>query len=40
VVDVNHVSTDRQIADALTKPLGRMKFSELRRQLGVIRIQE
>jgi hypothetical protein len=40
VVDVNHVSTDRQIVDALTKPLGRMKFSELRRQLGVVRIQE
>jgi hypothetical protein len=40
VVDKNPVSTDRQIADALTKPLDRMKFSELRRQLGVVRVQE
>jgi hypothetical protein len=39
VVDVNHVSTDEQLADILTKPLGRISFTEMRRQLGFIRVQ-
>lgn len=33
--EVNHISTDRQLADILTKPLGRIKFVEMRPQLGV-----
>jgi hypothetical protein len=39
MVDVAHVSSNGQLADALTKPLGQMKFSELRRQLGVVKIE-
>jgi hypothetical protein len=38
VIDVEHVSTDEQLADILTKPLGRVRFSKMRRQLGVIRV--
>jgi hypothetical protein len=37
-VDVEHVSIDGQLADILTKPLGRIRFAEMRRQLGVIRV--
>jgi hypothetical protein len=35
IVEVDHVSTDRQLVDILTKPLGRIKFVEMRQQLGV-----
>jgi hypothetical protein len=35
VVDVSHLGTDDQLADILTKPLGRVKFVELRSRLGV-----
>jgi hypothetical protein len=35
VLDVDHVGTDRQVADILTKPLGRIKFVEFRLKLGV-----
>jgi hypothetical protein len=38
VVEVEHVSTDEQLADILTKPLGRVRFAEMRRQLGIIKI--
>ena len=34
-VEVDHISTDRQLADILTKPLGRIKFVEMRQKLGV-----
>jgi hypothetical protein len=37
-VEVKHVSTDDQLAEILTKALGRVKFIELRRQLGVVRV--
>ena len=35
IAEVDHVSTDRQLADILTKPLGRIKFVEMCQQLGV-----
>lgn len=38
VLGVEHVSTDSQFADILTKPLARIRIAELRRQLGIIKI--
>ena len=37
-VEVDHVGTDGQLADILTKALGRVKFVEMRQKLGVIRV--
>jgi hypothetical protein len=37
-MEVEHVRTEEQLADILTKPLGRDKFCELRVQLGVCKI--
>jgi hypothetical protein len=34
-LDVDHVSTNGQLADMLTKVLGRTKFIEMRQKLGV-----
>ena len=38
VVELEHVRTDDQLADILTKALGRIRFAELRRQLGVVKV--
>jgi hypothetical protein len=38
-VDVDHVGTRDQLADILTKALGRVRFLELRQQLGVVEVQ-
>ena len=38
IAEVEHVSTDRQLADILMKPLGRIKFVEMRQQLGVSKL--
>jgi len=40
VVSVEHVRTEDQLADILTKPLGRVRFVELRSRLGVVRVQQ
>ena len=38
-VDIDHVSTSEQLADILTKALGRVRFAELRQLLGVVPVQ-
>jgi hypothetical protein len=38
-LDVDHVRTEEQLADILTKALGYVRFIELRRMLGVIEVQ-
>jgi hypothetical protein len=38
-VDVGHVGTRDQLADILTKALGRVRFLEFRQQLGVVEVQ-
>ena len=40
MVDVEHVGTDEQVADILTKPLGRVKFVEFRLKLGVVPVKQ
>ena len=34
-IDVNFVFTDEQLADILTRSLGRQKFVKMRRRIGV-----
>ena len=38
-VKLQHVTTDEQIADVLTKPLARVKFEYFREKLGVLQIK-
>jgi hypothetical protein len=35
---VEHVRTDQQLANILMKPLGRVRFVEMRSLLGVVKI--
>jgi hypothetical protein len=39
-LDIEHVRTEEQIADILTKPLARDRFCELREKLGVVKISK
>jgi hypothetical protein len=34
-IEVNYICTDDQLADILTKSLGRLKFLEMRKRIGV-----
>jgi hypothetical protein len=37
-VKLQYISTDKQIADILTKPLSRIKFAYLRDKMGLVEI--
>jgi hypothetical protein len=39
IVEVDHVETAEQLADVLTKALGRVKFVEMKNKLGVGSVQ-
>ena len=39
-VEIDHVGTQDQLADALTKALGRVRFIEMRQRLGVIGLEQ
>ena len=36
VVRLDHIATDEQVADILTKPLGKVKFLTFREKLGIV----
>jgi hypothetical protein len=38
-INVDYVSTDEQLADILTKPLGRTRFLELRSKIGMVMVK-
>lgn len=40
IVDVEHVGTEHQLADILTKPLSRIRLVELRSRLGMVQVQQ
>ena len=35
-VRLNHIGTDEQVADILTKPLGKVEFQTFRENLGIM----
>ncbi|XP_062232829.1 secreted RxLR effector protein 161-like [Phragmites australis] len=37
--DIEHIGTNGQLADLLTKALGRVKFGEMRQMLGVVEVK-
>ena len=39
-VTVRHVKTDDQLADIMTKPIGRVRFQQLRLKIGIVNIKE
>ena len=39
-IEVEYVSTEDQLADILTKPLGRVKFLEMRKKIGLRVVKE
>lgn len=38
ILRVAHISTNDQLADALTKPLSRQRFTEINNKIGVIQL--
>lgn len=40
IVDVEHVGTEHQLADIMTKPLSRIRLVELRSRLGMVQVQQ
>jgi hypothetical protein len=38
-INVNYVSTDAQLTDILTKPLGRTRFIELHAKIGMVTVK-
>ena len=39
-IAVRHVKTDDQLADIMTKPIGRVRFQQLRLKIGIVNIKE
>ncbi|WVZ62734.1 hypothetical protein U9M48_012444 [Paspalum notatum var. saurae] len=39
-IDIKHVGTQGQLADILTKPLGRVKFVEMRQKMNIVPVQQ
>jgi hypothetical protein len=35
-IDLTHVRLDNQLANIITKPLGRVKFEQLRKQISIV----
>ena len=38
-ITIDYINTDDQLADTLTKPLGRIKFQTLREKIGIVEIK-
>jgi hypothetical protein len=39
-VEIDHIGTANQLADMFTKALGRVRFLELRKKLGVVELKQ
>jgi hypothetical protein len=39
-IDIKYLSTEMQLADMMTKPLGRVKFEKFRRELGLLMVRD
>ena len=39
-VEIDHIGTGDQLADMFTKALGRARFLELRKRLGVVEVKQ
>jgi hypothetical protein len=39
-IDIKYLSTEMQLADMMTKPLGRVKFQKFRKELGLLKVHD